>query len=114
MTTRVALAPPVPRTALTHATRYSLRSVCACAFAAASLIGLIEALEHQMAIEGLKAVAIWVQTAVTSAATAGWGRRGKSPIPDRFVVCIDEDIHARIDGPLRRLYHWAIHAASMV
>ena len=74
---RVALAPPVPRIALKHASRYMFRSVCA----AASLpppasLGSLKHSSIRWLSNDLKAVAICVHTAVTSAATV-CGRRGR-------------------------------------
>src|SRR5436190_7762027 len=70
MTVRVALAPPVPRIALTHASRYRLRSACACGvLPPPASFGSLKHSSIRWLLNVLNALAIWVQTAVTSAAT---------------------------------------------
>src|SRR6185312_201688 len=70
MTIRVALAPPVPRIAAKHASRYMLRSVCACVvLPPPASFGSLKHSNISWLLNDWKAVAICVQTAVTSAAT---------------------------------------------
>src|SRR5579871_6800679 len=70
MTMRVAFAPPVPRIALKHASRYMLRSVCAVVvLPPPASFGSLKHSGISRLLNDWKAVAICVQTAVTSVAT---------------------------------------------
>src|ERR1700722_2192902 len=70
MMMRGALAPPVLRTALTHASRYTFRSVCVMASLPLALCGSLKHSSMRWLSKDRKAVAIWAHTAVISAATA--------------------------------------------
>src|SRR5262245_2277255 len=68
MMRRVAFAPPVPRIAFTHASRYMLRSVFVASSLPFTLCGSLKHSSIRLLLNDLKAVAICVHTALTSAA----------------------------------------------
>src|SRR4029077_13206745 len=120
MTIRVAFAPPVPRMALKHASRYMLRSVCAVVvLPPPASLGSLKHSSIRRLSNDWNAVAICVHTAVTSVAT----------------LCADEVDDGKLTHPpfpsaswcvLTKTYmpasiaHWAvcltlaIHAESIV
>src|SRR6185437_6644662 len=124
MTIRVALAPPVLRMALKHASRYMLRSVCACVvLPPPASFGSLKHSNIRWLSNDWNAVAICVQTAVTSVATlcaaevvdgklihpplpsASWWVLTKTYMPAstaHWAVCCTFAIHAEsivYDGP---------------
>jgi hypothetical protein len=83
--------------------------LCLRRIAAAGLIRLVEALQHQTAVETFEGRGDLRphRRDFRRHGLGGGGRRGEAhpaAVSIRFVVGVDEDIHAGVDGPLRRLH----------